>query len=840
MIDRWWEPEGPSLGVSASDLVLLEPGDDPAYDLGAAVFAVHRVGAAACQMVAQTPMLTERTLVEYLGLARQSYAPPVVESIAKCLGDTRYAGLLVRDLADDAERGALDLYRTAVAKGVAPPLAAQRVGMVYGCPADRLGAFKALALVPAANPVALQDAADRALFAYVESVTAAETQSVEVSKDVAFESKINRDSEGQFATKDDTRNKLVAMLGSKTKVEPEVKPTSRVVRQTRKRRVVRTAAKPAVTLKPTQQLARTKTKQQMAQQKAYQQKYTRTRIKEREPAPTEPAPNAFDSIMAQLPSQARDYGPMHLDHDTQLSLFLSKQDFYDLKEAVKETSGKFRIGHVLPASGSVEPTRLYAGEHANQEAGRKVEQIADEDYAGGHALSLHSDEDIDGDPGEYLVNEWFAENPRTRETPELRESLLIQVSWLNDRAGDGGHYILDTEGMATVNELRVVGQPYGTVEGGFDAQSYELDPNEVYEFTGDTESTWDGVAQAMVVVHNIRPVSNPFKKSDWISAEHPRDSEGQFAVKEQTVDLVRLALRSGQRQIQESKVDRVPRVVRKPRKVRTADRSVQQATNQQLASQQIAPTKTRQQLMRPAQATQLLSKQQVRRLQTDNPLPTFGPGRHIVLNGYDWQEILDREGPSSSPPEVIHLTSVGVIKMLADANGYEGDDEKIGLEVVQYHANEMQDASHEDFVPLSGVMGNAHHQVFKGVDLDGEMDRYANAYFSTRPDITDIEMRIIRSASSATYGLEVRGLVGTNRPVIVRSEVEDWSGPLKLVKVFDTEQKSPIFNEVVKAGSEAETVPGLTIETAHYIRPGHEVYALRNRAASGQKPGEGR
>lgn len=166
MTTRWWAPAAPRVGPDAFDLLLLEAGSDSRLDLANAVVAYHRVGAAACEAAKD-----ERQLVDNLIRARAVFAPAMTSSVSKCVteGDT-YAGLLVRDVADDAEQAALDLYRQAVAKGVTSTLAAQRVGAVFGVPAVDLGGYRALACTPAASPVAIADAADKALFTYVEKV----------------------------------------------------------------------------------------------------------------------------------------------------------------------------------------------------------------------------------------------------------------------------------------------------------------------------------------------------------------------------------------------------------------------------------------------------------------------------------------------------------------------------------------------------------------------------------------------------------------------------------------------------------------------------------------------
>lgn len=171
MSARWWAP-----GTDLDARVLLTPVGDAKVDLGAALLALHRAGAEACEDAARTPLLDERMLVDALAKARQLVAPPVVDVIAKCVEGPAYAGLLVRDIANDADTSALELYRAAVAKGVPRPIAAQRAGAIYGVTAKGLGEYRRLACDPRANPAAITDAADRALFGHLSKIVEAEAE----------------------------------------------------------------------------------------------------------------------------------------------------------------------------------------------------------------------------------------------------------------------------------------------------------------------------------------------------------------------------------------------------------------------------------------------------------------------------------------------------------------------------------------------------------------------------------------------------------------------------------------------------------------------------------------
>lgn len=173
MTERWWAPQRGTLEPDAVVLTLLRPDDNGHTDLGTTLLAAHRAGAAACEAIAKGAVPSEAGLIQALATARTNFSEHVVESVSKSMEGT-YAGLLVRDVLDDAEQGAVTLFRTAVAKGVSPPVAAQRAGAVYGVPFGSLGTYAALAVDPKTNPVALTDAADRALLAYVSKLAAEE------------------------------------------------------------------------------------------------------------------------------------------------------------------------------------------------------------------------------------------------------------------------------------------------------------------------------------------------------------------------------------------------------------------------------------------------------------------------------------------------------------------------------------------------------------------------------------------------------------------------------------------------------------------------------------------
>lgn len=141
-----------------------------------------------------------------------------MEAVSKCLGrDDAYPDLLLRDLFDDGERGALAVYRACVAKAVAPPLAVQRAGLVYGVPSDQLGPYLAVAVDPRAHPVAIADAADRVVAKWASGVVREELVESKINKRSVLE--YNRTSEGHEHPKGQ-RGRFVTVMERPGSVAP--------------------------------------------------------------------------------------------------------------------------------------------------------------------------------------------------------------------------------------------------------------------------------------------------------------------------------------------------------------------------------------------------------------------------------------------------------------------------------------------------------------------------------------------------------------------------------------------------------------------------------------------
>jgi hypothetical protein len=203
---RWWAPGG-----TADTAVLLTPGPDARADLGLFLLAAHQAGAAAMVSVAKNEIASESGIVTALAETRAKVGPQLVDAVAAHLEAT-YAGLLVADVLDAADRGAVDVYRAMVAKGVAPPVAIERAAEAYGMPMRQMGAFPHHATDPKSNPRVVTDAADRALMSYVSKMADAEApagaeviKALSVAERTDFDQRHPRDATGQFTeTEDET------------------------------------------------------------------------------------------------------------------------------------------------------------------------------------------------------------------------------------------------------------------------------------------------------------------------------------------------------------------------------------------------------------------------------------------------------------------------------------------------------------------------------------------------------------------------------------------------------------------------------------------------------------
>lgn len=170
-VERWWDPAGPVVD-------LLTPGSDRQLDTANALVAVHRAGAAALIDAGSQPLCDVQRINHALECAQQAYAGPVTKALSHALGDDTYARLLVNDIAKEAHATTIRLYQTAVAKGVAPSVAAARAAAVYAVPARALGKYALTAIDPAAKDATITDASDSALFTWVSQAATRELEGV--------------------------------------------------------------------------------------------------------------------------------------------------------------------------------------------------------------------------------------------------------------------------------------------------------------------------------------------------------------------------------------------------------------------------------------------------------------------------------------------------------------------------------------------------------------------------------------------------------------------------------------------------------------------------------------
>lgn len=407
-LERWWTPAGQ---ISVDQL--LKSGPDAQKDFGIALMALHRAGAEACELVAKTAVADEVVLVSALAETRALLAPAAVEVISKSVGGPQYAGLLLKDVLDDAEIAALALYRTCMAKNVAPPIAAERVGAVYGVNSRGMSKYASLASDPKANPRAVADLADRTLFDFVSKVVSEEYVGVKetVSKapvrDYHGREPGERDAEGQFArvrtpqTQTGDGVDLNALFAEAEAREatpaapkqvatppkgwvggPQVGRPKRQARQKRKSRPVETPQQSS----PGQSAKQTYT-QQTYKQSALGQKYTRQQAAAQKFVSVDDAPLPMGGHKRAVPKLNLTSGNYVAERtDKAVSFVLPADEF----NAVVREAGDIRGRHVMRLG----PLEEYAGDARLYDDGSG--QIHEHHQAGvEHILDmLHSKVDV--------------------------------------------------------------------------------------------------------------------------------------------------------------------------------------------------------------------------------------------------------------------------------------------------------------------------------------------------------------------------------------------------------------------------------------------------------------
>lgn len=791
-MNRWWAPEGPETEMTSGDLALLAVGDDAQADLGLAIFAMHRAGAAGCLNAAQTPLVSTQTLVNEMAGARRSYAPFVVESVSKSLGSPSYAGLLVADLADDAERGAVDLFRSAVAKGVAPPLAAQRTAMVYGVPTNRLGPFRTLALTPQANPVALQDAADRALFSYVESVVNDEMAAVVSKADYLESHNEGQDARGRFTRLRErtvsAADKARQLFAEEEKVEE--KPAERQVRPARATRPARAAratraAREVRAPAPTSSAQRTQARTQTRSSQRYQNRALRRameRLQGRElelATDTRQAPaHSFNEVMAQIASEGG-YHIFDLPTDDQVSMFLSRQDFFRLADAAMDAGEQFRMGHITRVAEPVISRMYYPSDsHENVGAAQQAQMVAmsdEQDIQPAVSIFVPDRPSFDAhdigyetvleNPEHAVAMKYFEETGAPFD-PEVYDHILGKVVGIADRTGEGVHFIYAPEGFTTINEIRVQGPVKGEMHGGR-KQHVELDPNATYEFAGQGGTYWDAPSQSLVVVHyaHLKGHDDPFEEPIGKAGEYLRthnetqDTQGRFT---------RLNALFAEEQVKEA-AGRMARPARASRASRQARAARPERVPARPAARQTARSTQR--------ATQRNTTREVRRLvhrlvQAPPLKIALGHGDHTVISGERFNEMVDALRAAPYGPITLDKTWASYL------SGREGmKPEEITSKIMKAHhlaALDARENHYDDMLteePISLAHGDLDYTARQAEEiLSGLMKAY--------PQYSDFAIEF--EDRGVDIGMSVYGSPLSAPPVIVTNRVDDWDAPVQV------------------------------------------------------------
>lgn len=455
MTERWWAPTVSGTAPDAVTLALLAPDGNAAGDLGAAVLAAHRAGAAALEHVAKSALPSEQGLVVAMADMRSQVAPKVVDAISPALGGA-YAGLLVRDLLDDAEQGAVDLFRAAVAKGVSPPVAAQRAAASYGVPFAKMGLYTSVAADPKSNPLAIADAADRALMTYVSGIVATETDHVpavsrdtlepvskdvqEVTTDAGWDARLhprdttsgefvrgiprelppvtNAEPEPQLSAADRIRARLGLLTPAPSTVAgtPTAEPTApRTPRRARKARTARpggrlvpTASTAGAVSRVAPSRASTTSRPKAAQRAATAHALAITSAQQTKLAPSlaptksaGPTPEMLDAF----PEAAGDQG--FYDIGQSLVFALSEADAQQVRSKMNAQAGLqadpgariLRIGHLLKASSEVEKIgTLAAVDTRRGMAEAEVARHEDRDHYITPTVTYINHDELSGEP----------------------------------------------------------------------------------------------------------------------------------------------------------------------------------------------------------------------------------------------------------------------------------------------------------------------------------------------------------------------------------------------------------------------------------------------------------
>ena len=539
---RWWAPTEAHIGPDETDLEMLAvTGENPRLDLGGALLAVHRVGDAACMAAARDGLVNAESLVARLAEARLQLADPLVDAVSKCVSteEESYAGLLVRDVFDDAEEAAVDLFRSAVARGVAPPVAAARAGGIYGVSKGQLGRYRQLATDPKANPLVVQAEADKVLMASVERTldeeAPADARELVSKAPAAVKERIAvspsgdtyynvRDATGQFAASPSTSQVAISapsrLSALKEKFTAQAQPVQApapapaepkkmtAAEYKRKQRLLQAkgksrpkrkqlvAAEAKTSTEPQTRQSVKQSAKQLARQRVIQ------RIAGRSPVPRRTAnindyesPGAATDLLKRFPAQGRDF---ETKKRTPLGFVLDDLDAaMFIRRAQSHDNGIFRIGHLEKLVGSPPQevdNREYTGDVPQSEYQDLIELVAtavkddlrgvdeeatEDSHPDWHVRHFTPNKNVPDDPNK--LDEWI--RLTTQKYANMHKSdegdLDVHDRAFTNQASDGtGYvtYVVDKgHTMPTVYEF-ILPQPRAWLS----RHEIELDKNQAY------------------------------------------------------------------------------------------------------------------------------------------------------------------------------------------------------------------------------------------------------------------------------------------------------------------------------------------------------------------------
>lgn len=605
-MSRWWAPDKGSLVPTQADRSLLVAGPDPDKDQGLFLLAAHRMGAAACEYASGVPGLSDRGLVEYLSAARTVFAPPLVDAIAKSAGPS--ADAEVAAILDDAEYGALSVFRACCASGVPANLAAQRAGMTYGVPQTAVGEFIAVAKDLRAHPAVLTATADRILMDHLCGIrlTGVVSKAVATLDNPSTTYYDGRDTDGQFAaatgTVDAELDDLLESLSPSKLVR-----VARKAKKARKARVARvTQQKPSTERVSTRVDARTSTQRAAVRDLVRQASARAVR--------SEPKPELEDgSLMAPINTNG---GYQTVVAQADLVIPLDQTDYDQFADGLISTEDYFRSGNLqiqnitgVQWQENPETVRAYVEEmHDNggdafepafgsfsameydmAESQGALDEFLEEKVRVGVEQWAHQRNFYDSDvPLDAMVQAGVANAKTARRAGNLGyESGQEQVSWW---AASGAELFRHVTMLVIPEGSDLSGRSVEATRSG--ESGMVVDPNQTLRVAyHDDMPQWNSELRAMVtkiqlsVAHESDALAPDFDDDPWIEKAvatldrsdttyyDGRDTQGRFAAATSEVSTGELAgLLEEAPRIARPRLARKARTARKPLVTRTESR----------------------------------------------------------------------------------------------------------------------------------------------------------------------------------------------------------------------------------------------------------------------------